>query len=672
MKQLPLAIALFFGAVTAATAATHGISPGDMDKNAQACTNFFDYANGTWRKDNAIPEYMDRWSRRWQSGEVNKEHVRDILTETSAKSDWPKGSAQQLSGDYYAACMNEDAVNQAGITPIKPLLDEVAAIKTRAQLQAAIGHMQLLGITTGVGVYAAQDLHDPTQMVAHVVAGGLGLPDRDYYLKTEPRFVEARAKYHEHVAKMFILAGSTPAAADTAATSVFELEKRLAVATLDNVAQRDPLQSDHKTTFAGLQKMAPDFDWARYFDDAKLPRIDLNVTEPAFVAAFGKEVANAPFEQWRDYLRWHVLDGSANMLSAPFVKQNFEFFSRYLSGATEMKPRWKQCAENTDSLLGEALGKAYIEKYFPAEGKARMEDMVKNLRLAMQQTIDSATWMSPETKAKAQEKLAAFNSKVAYPDKWKTYNGVVVARSSYYNDAIGAIRWNIADNLAQAGKPVDRSRWGMTPPTSNAYYDASMNEIVFPAGILQPPAFDVTATDAVNYGAIGVVIGHEISHGFDDQGAQFDGQGRLSNWWTAADHKQFEARGQCVVNQFDSYFIEPGIHHNGKLVLGESIGDLGGAKLAYLAYKISREGKGPEATIDGFTPEQQFFLAWGQWRGDETRPETQRTMVQGDPHPIAKFRVNGPLSNLPAFRAAFGCKAGDPMVRPDADRCEVW
>jgi endothelin-converting enzyme/putative endopeptidase len=301
-----------------------------------------------------------------------------------------------------------------------------------------------------------------------------------------------------------------------------------------------------------------------------------------------------------------------------------------------------------------------------------MEEMVRNLLLAMHDTIESLDWMSPVTKAKAQEKLAAFNSKVGYPDKWKDYAGVAIGRDSYFDDVVAAKRWNINDQLSQIGKPVDRSRWGMTPPTSNAYYSPLMNEIVFPAGILQPPAFDETATDAVNYGAIGVAIGHEISHGFDDQGAKFDAQGRLNNWWTDADHAKFEARGQCVVKQFEGYFIEPGIHHNGKLVLGESIGDLGGAKLAYLAYQKSREGKGPEPTIDGFTPDQQFFLSWGQWRGDETRPETQRKMVQGDPHPVAKFRVNGPLSNLPAFGKAFSCKAGDAMVRAAADRCEVW
>jgi endothelin-converting enzyme/putative endopeptidase len=509
-------------------------------------------------------------------------------------------------------------------------------------------------------------------VIAHVSASGLGLPDRDYYLKPDDRFVEARAKYQEHVAKMFGLAGWTPEAAAASAKSVFELEQRLAEATLDNVASRDPNQQDHMTAFAGLSAMAPSFDWGAYFDAAKLPRADLNVGEPKFLEAFNRELANAPVAQWRDYLAWHVLDTFADDLSSPLVEQNFAFRGKYLSGATEMKPRWKRCAEATDAQLGDALGRAYVEKYFSPEAKARMQELVKNILLAMHDRIEELEWMSPETKVKAQQKLATFNAKVGYPDKWKDYAGVRVGRDSYFADVVAATRWNVQDDLSQVGKPVDRSRWFMTAPTSNAYYSQLRNEIVFPAGILQPPAFDAASTDAVNYGGIGVVIGHEVSHGFDDQGAKFDAQGRLDNWWTPEDYRKFEARGQCVADQFEGYFIEPGIHHNGKLVLGESIGDLAGAKLAWLAYQKSREGKGPEPTIDGFTPEQQFFLSWGQWRGDEIRPETQRTMVQTDPHPIAKYRVNGPLSNLPAFAEAFSCKAGDAMVRPPADRCEVW
>jgi endothelin-converting enzyme/putative endopeptidase len=672
MVKITIVVFALLAVASVSNAAPHGIIPEDINRDGAACTDFFDYANGTWRKTNAIPDYMDRWSRRWKSGELNKEHVRDILVGLSGRKDWPSGSPEQLSGDFYAACMAEDRINQLGITPVQPLLDEVRAIRTGAQLQQVIRRLQDIHIFAPFAVYSQPDLHDPAQVIAQVDAAGLGLPDRDYYLKTEQRFVEAREKYREHVAQMFVLAGSTPAAASAAAATVFDFETRLAQASLDNVSLRDPAQQDHKTSFAALATLAPDFNWAAYFDAAKLPRADLNVPQPKFLRQVDKELSSTPLSQWRSYLEWQVLHSAANSLSRPFVEQTFAFYGKFLSGATEMKPRWKRCAEATDSQLGEALGRAYVDKYFPPASKARMQDMVKNILLAMHDTIDGLDWMSAETKTKAMEKLATFNPKIGYPDKWKDYQGLAIERNGYWHDVMAATRWNVADDRAQVGKPLDRSRWGMTPPTSDAYYNPQMNEIVFPAGILQPPAFDASATDAVNYGAIGVVIGHEISHGFDDEGAQFDAQGRLSNWWTPEDNKKFEARGQCVVKQFDGYFIEPGIHHNGKLVLGESIGDLGGVKLAYKAYEKSREGKGPEPTIDGFTPEQQFFLAWGQWRGDETRAETQRTMVQGDPHPIAKYRVNGPLSNLPAFREAFACKADAPMVRPEAQRCEVW
>ena len=655
-----------------AAAAQHGIDANDIQRDAKPCDDFFAYANGAWRAAHAIPDYMDRWSRRWESGEINKEHVRDILADVAQKTDWPKGSAEQLSGDFYAACMDDKQIDALGLKPVQPLLDEIRAIKTKADVQHTLEHLHDIGIAVPFGLFAAQDLHDPTRVIAHLSAGGLGLPDRDYYLKPEQRFVEAREKYHEHVQKMLELAGEKPAAAKADAATVFAFEKRLAEASLDNVALRDPTQQDHKTKFADLDKLVPDFDWAQYFDAGRMPHADLNVTEPKFLQQFEKELKSTPIAQWRTYLQWQVLNAGADSLSKDFVEQNFAFNGKYLTGATEMKPRWKRCAEAADTQLGEALGKKYVEKYFPPEAKARTQDMVKNILLAMGDSISKLDWMSDETKKKAQEKLARFNVKVGYPDKWKDYAGVDISRTSYWDDVVSASRWNVDDGRKQVGKPVDKSRWGMTPPTSNAYYNPFLNEIVFPAGILQPPAFDVNATDAVNYGAIGVVIGHEITHGFDDQGAQFDATGALSNWWTPQDKEKFTARAQCVVNQFDGYFIEPGIHHIAKLVLGESIADLGGAKLAFAAYRKSREGKAPEATLDGFTPEQQFFIAWGQWRGDETRPEAQRKMVQGDPHPVSKYRVNGPLSNLPAFSTTFQCKADAPMVRPAAQRCEVW
>jgi endothelin-converting enzyme/putative endopeptidase len=425
-------------------------------------------------------------------------------------------------------------------------------------------------------------------------------------------------------------------------------------------------------TFAQLQKLAPAFDWSGYYTATGLTQGDLNVLEPKLMQEFDRQLRETSLADWQTYLRSRVLDSAAPSLSADFVQAEFDFREAFLNGAREMKPRWKRCAEATDSLLGEALGRKYVEKYFPPEAKARMQELVKNLLLAMKVTIEGLDWMSPQTKARALEKLGTFNPKIGYPDKWKDYSKVNIQRGQHWSNVLAGRQFNVNDVRATIGKPVDRGRWGMTPPTSNAYYNPLRNEIVFPAGILQPPAFSMEATDAVNYGAIGVVIGHEISHGFDDQGAQFAADGRLLNWWTEADYKLFQNKTACVVNQFDGYFVEPGIHHNGKLVLGESIGDLAGAKIAYKAFKHSLEGKPPAPTIDGFTPEQQFFIAWGQVRGDELRPETQRLMVQSDPHPTGKYRVIGPLSNMPEFQQAFACKQDSPMVRAKDVRCEVW
>jgi endothelin-converting enzyme/putative endopeptidase len=378
-----------------------------------------------------------------------------------------------------------------------------------------------------------------------------------------------------------------------------------------------------------------------------------------------------PVADWKTYLAWHAINGAAPSLSQAFVDEDYAFNSKYLAGTQENKPRWKRCVEATDQLLGEALGKKYTDRYFPPAAKARMQQLVANLLAAMHDTIEQLDWMSAVTKQRALDKLATFNPKIGYPDKWKDYSSIPVRRDQFWESALAARAWNVADNLATIDKPVDRGRWGLTPPTSDAYYNPSLNEIVFPAGILQPPAFSLDAADAINYGAIGVVIGHEISHGFDDQGAQFDAQGRLDNWWTQGDLDQFHTRGQCVVDQFEHYFIEPGIHHNGKLVLGESIGDLGGANIAFRAFQKAKQ-QTPAPVLDGFTPDQQFFIAWGQFRADAIRQETQRLMVQGDPHPIAQYRVIGPVSNMTEFATAFSCKADAAMVRPAGQRCVVW
>ncbi len=643
----------------------------DMDRKADPCTDFFEYANGAWRAANPIPASMSRWSRRWEAGEKNKEQLKVILDEVSAKTDWKPGSVEQLIGDHYGACMDEARINKLGMEPIKPMLAQIDAMKNATDVNRMLARFQQLMIPVPFVFISQPDQHEPTQTIAEIYASGLGLPDRDYYFKAEPRFKEARAKYVVHVANMFKLAGYSEADAKKAADTVFQMETKLAEPQLDNVQLRDPKATDHKVSFAELKKMMPAFDWDGFYKGASLSSAALNVDQPKYMAEVDRQLKETPLATWKTYLKWHLLNSAAESLSTPFVEEDFAFNGAYLSGAKEIKPRWKRCAESTDALLGEALGQKYVERYFPPQAKARVQDMVKNLLAAMKDTINGLEWMGPDTKKKALEKLATFNPKVGYPDKWKDYSSVKISRDNFWSDVVAGREYNVRDYWGQINKPTDRGRWGMTPPTSDAYYNPLLNEIVFPAGILQPPAFDVNAVDAVNYGAIGVVIGHEISHGFDDQGAQFDALGRLNNWWTADDLSKFQQRGACVVNQFDNYFIEPGIPHNGKLVLGEAIGDLAGAKIAYLAFKKAQE-KTPAPTIDGFTPDQQFFIAWGQFRGDAIRPETQRLMVQGDPHPIAKYRVIGPLSNLPQFQQAFSCKAGSEMVRSEEKRCEVW
>jgi len=674
MRVLRLGFVLLLLSLAAAAQqpALKGPEIADMNRNVDPCTDFYEYANGAWRAANPIPAEMPRWSRRWQAGEASKDQLKDILEAAAAVKNSPKGSTEQLIGDFYGACMDETAIDRLGVTPLAAWRKDIQAMKTTADVGKMITRFQSYGIFVPFAIVGAPDNHNPNDVIAQIYASGLGLPDRDYYVKTEPRFVEAREKYLAHVAKTFELAGASPAEAKKSAATVMRMETDLAKASLDNVALRDPKATDHKTRMADLQKLTPRYDWTAAFKALDVKPGDVNVAEPKFLEEVNRQLSAVPLSDWKTYLEWQLLDAASPSLSKPFVDENFAFNSAYLSGQKEMKPRSIRCAESADRLLGEALGKKYVEKYFPPEAKARMQEMVKNLRLAMKETIEGLDWMSPDTKKRALEKLSTFNPKIGYPDKWKDYSKVAITRTSYWDDVLAGRRFTTEDLLGTIGKPVDRGRWLLTPPTSDAYYNPLLNEIVFPAGILQPPAFSMSANDAVNYGAIGVVIGHEISHGFDDQGAQYDAQGRLENWWSAEDLKKFQAKVACIVNQFDHYEVEPGIHEQGKLVAGESIGDLAGARIAFRAFQISQRGKPPLPTIDGYTPEQQFFIAWGQFRGDAVRPETARLMAQGDPHPIGRFRVIGPLSNLPEFAKAFGCKPGSPMVRPEAERCDVW
>ena len=652
----------------------HGIDVSDLDRKIAPCQDFYEFANGTWRAKNPIPPSQTIWSKRWAAGEATKDVLRGILEEAAANAaSAPPKSTDRLIGDYYGSCMNEKAIDAEGVKALKREFDLIQSIGSVADLQNAITQLNQEAIFAPFGFGSSQDPHHPQQVIADAGAAGLGLPDRDYYFNEDAKSKETRQKYVEHVAAMFVLAGYDKTAAAAAAHIVMKMETAFAGASLTNVELRDPYATDHKMNLDDVQKLTPDFSWAAYFKAKGLDSgVAVNVDQPKFMQEFQRQLKENSLADWKTYLTWQVLLTAAPDLSTPFVKEDFAFNQQYLQGTAEMKPRWKRCAESTDANLGEALGKKYVEKTFSPEAKARMQEMVNNILAALHDDILTLTWMSDETKQKALLKLSTFNPKVGYPDKWKDYSSVEITRESFWNDVVETRRFAIRDDAQRIGKPVDRGRWGMTTPTSNAYYNPLLNEIVFPAGILLPPMFDVNATDAVNYGGIGPVIGHEISHGFDDQGAQYDSSGELKNWWTPADYKEFQGRAKCVVDQFNSYTVEGGMHINGKLVLGESIGDLGGVKLAYLAFEKSMKGKPRPPDQDGFTPEQQFFISWGQSRGDEIRPDAQRQFVLTNPHPVSKYRVIGPMCNMPEFRAAFGCKDGDAMVRPAEQRCAIW
>ncbi len=668
-----LAAVMAAAAAHAQEGALKGIELSDMDRKAQPCDDFYDFANGSWRAQNPIPASMERWSRRWQAGEMNKDQLRVILDEVSAQPGQAKGSPGQVSGDFYAACKDVKAVDLAGMKPVQGMLDAITAIHDRAGVEKEIGELQAVALMAPFQFYGSPNQHQPNEVIAEVSAGGLGLPDRDYYLKPEKRFADARAGYLVYVAKIFRLSGASEADARQKADTVMSFETALAKASLDNVALRDPHATDHVMGFNDFAKTTPHFDWAAFYRRAGVAQGSVNVDQPVFMAEMDRRLASTPPAEWKTYLAWQVLNGEAMSLSQGFVDAHFDFYQKQLAGVGELKPRATRCAEQVDGVLGEASGQEYVKRYFPPQAKQRAQTMVANIIAAMHDTLEGLDWMAPATKQRALEKLATLRVKIGYPDKWKDYSSVTITRGDYFADVIAASRFDVADNWSTIGKPVDHGRWEFSPPTSDASYNPVANEITFPAGILQPPAFSLGATDAVNYGAIGVVIGHEISHGFDDQGSQFDAAGKLDNWWTMADLAKFKAKTGCVVKQFNGFSIDgdPSVHINGNLVLGESIADLAGVKIAFLAFKKTAQGQS-DVRIDGFTPDQQFFIAWGQFRGDETRPETQKMMVQGDPHPVAKYRVLGPLSNFAPFATAFGCKAGSAMTRPADERCVVW
>jgi putative endopeptidase len=668
-------ILLVFGAAEIALAGADtpgywGFDTANLDKSCKPCDDFYRFAMGGWMKANPIPPEYSTWGSFTVLLDKNQQNLRGIL-EAATKANAPAGSNERKIGDFYASCMDTAAIDAADVKPIEEEMLRIAQMKGAVDLQAEIAHLQSIGVDAMFRFGSRQDAKDSTQVIATVVQGGLGLPDRDYYTRDDEKSKKLRDDYAKHVAKMFELAGDAADKLAAEAATVLTIETKLAQASMSNVDRRDPNKTYHRMKLVELQTLTPEFSWEKYFAATGHAQFtETNVGQPDFFKTLDAQLTSTPLEDWKTYLRWQLLDTTAVRLPERFVAEDFEFHGKLLRGAKEIQPRWKRCVTATDRNLGEALGQVYVEKYFPPEAKAKALEMVHNLIAALHEDLQTLPWMSPETRAQATAKLTAFGVKIGYPDKWRDYSALKIDRASYMQNELHGAAFEFQRQLNQVGKPVDRTEWGMTPPTVNAYNRSSMNEIVFPAGILQPPFYDPKADDAVNYGGMGAVIGHEITHGFDDQGSKFDAKGNLKDWWTPEDAKNFKERATCVSEQFDGYEVEPGLHQNGKLVLGESIADLGGLTISYAAYERSFAAKPRPADKDGFTPEQRFFLGWGQVWGANTRPEYARLLTNTNPHPLPQFRGNGPLSNMAEFAKAFGCKKGDAMVREKV--CKIW
>jgi putative endopeptidase len=647
------------------------LDPADMDPTCNACDDFYQYATGGWQKTHTIPAGHPSWGSFDELAQRNRESLHTIL-ETAAKTTGaPAGSDTQKLGTFYRACMDEAAIERDGTAPIDPLLASVTAVGDLPSLVDEIARLQRRGVNDGLDFGSEPDSKNSSLTIATIGLGGLGLPDRDYYLRDDDRTAKIRGAYHDYVAVQLQNLGDEPAAAVQEADAIVGLETSLAKAMPTRVELRDPKATYHPTAVTALPALAPHIPWASFFSQFGTPPFGtVDVSVPAFITAYDAQLAATPPATWKTYLRFHVVDSYANALPKRFADAAFAFRGGVLYGVKEQLPRWQRCSSATDIALRTPMSKAYVAANFPPAAKARAKALVDNVQSVLETDIGTLDWMGPQTRQRAAEKLRAFTKKIGYPDSWVDYSTLTVADGAPYAQLVQQVRdWNHARDVARIGKPTDRSLWGMTPPTVNAYYDPANNEIVLPAGILQTPFFDASADDAVNYGAIGAVIGHEMTHGFDDQGRRFDLHGNLRDWWTPQDAANFNRRAQCIVDEFDSFSPLPGLHENGKLVQGEAIADLGGTTIAFKAFERTSEFEA-HRKIGGFTPGQRFFLAYAQvWRSLQTEAYT-RQLVVVDPHPNDKLRVIGTLSNMPEFRAAFACAANTAMVRKD--RCQIW
>ena len=650
---------------------TPSLDLASMDTTADACVDFYQYACGGWKKNNPIPPDQASWDVYGKLADENQRFLWGILQEAS-NPDRPRDASEQKIGDYFQACMDEPAIEKLGAAPLEPGLREIAALKSKDDLASYLGRQHLAMRRSGMlfSFGSDQDYSDSTQVIAFARAGGLGLPDRDYYTKTDERSQKIRDQYVAHVQRMFELLGDSSDTATQEAKTVISIETALATKTLTRVQRRDPYNLFHKMDRVQLKALTPDFDWAEYLDAEGLGSLQtFNVTEPDFYREMDRLIVSENLDDWKTYLRWHLAHGWAPYLSMNFQQANFDFYSGTLRGIKQMPPRWKTCVRMVNSDLGEALGQVFVAKTFSADTKARTLKMTEQIEAAMEEDLKTLPWMGPETRQQALDKLHAIVNKIGYPDKWRDYSSLEIVRGDFAGNVQRSAAFEARRQLAKIGKPVDRGEWGMTPPTVNAYYDPQMNDINFPAGVLQPPLFDPKMDDAPNYGDTGGTIGHELTHGFDDEGRQFDAHGNLRDWWTKDDAAEFNERVQCVRDQYAQYIVVDDIHINSKLTSGEDVADIGGLLLAYIAWQKETAGQDLHP-IDGFTPEQRFFIGNAQWACSNDRPEDERMRALTDPHSPAKYRVNGLMSDMPQFQQAFHCKAGQPMVREKM--CRVW